>query len=153
MHFATTRASNVLYFDTSALLPYYRTEPGSDLIQSLLVAQDTPVLISQLAQVEFASALARWVRMGEVTEPQANLVEHAFHEDIVSERFLVQPVETAHFERALLWLANRSTNLRTLDALQLACAERPNTTLVTLDLVMRNAANYLGLTTYRFLGD
>lgn len=143
----------MLYFDTSALLPYYRTEPDTDVIQSLLAAQNTPVLISQLAQVEFASALARWVRMGELTEPQANHVEHAFHEDLVSDRFLVQPVKTAHFERALHWLANRNTALRTLDALQLACAERPNTTLVTLDTVMRDAANYLGLSTYRFAND
>lgn len=143
----------MLYFDTSALLPYYRTESDSDVIQSLLAAQNTPVLISQLAQVEFASALARWVRMGELSEPQANLVEHAFHEDLVSERFLVQPVEMAHFERALHWLANRNTALRTLDALQLACAERPNTILVTLDTVMRASANYLGLRTYRFTSE
>ncbi|NEX18484.1 MAG: VapC toxin family PIN domain ribonuclease [Halochromatium sp.] len=143
----------MLYFDTSALLPYYRTESDSDVIQSLLAAQNTPVLISQLAQVEFASALARWVRMGELSEPQANLVEHAFHEDLVSERFLVQPVEMAHFERALHWLANRNTALRTLDVLQLACAERPNTILVTLDTVMRASANYLGLRTYRFTSE
>ena len=37
--------------------------------------------ISHLAEVEVASALARWVRMGELSDPQANRMESAFHDD------------------------------------------------------------------------
>ncbi|PTB91794.1 VapC toxin family PIN domain ribonuclease, partial [Marinobacter sp. Z-F4-2] len=59
------------YFDTSAVLPYYRQEHASDSIQALLELQTKPVLISHLTEVEVASALARWVRMGELSEPQA----------------------------------------------------------------------------------
>lgn len=58
----------MLYFDTSALLPYYRAEDVSDQVQALLGRQTEPVLISRLTVVEVASALARWVRMEELTE-------------------------------------------------------------------------------------
>lgn len=54
----------MLYFDTSALLPYYRREHASERVQALLLSQSQPVLISHLTEVEVASALARWVRMG-----------------------------------------------------------------------------------------
>jgi predicted nucleic acid-binding protein len=54
----------MLYFDTSALLPYYRQEQASEQVQALLSVQRQPVLISHLTEVEVASALARWVRTG-----------------------------------------------------------------------------------------
>jgi len=47
----------MLYADTSALLPYYRAEATSAAVESLLLAQSKPVLISDLTRVEFASAL------------------------------------------------------------------------------------------------
>ena len=44
-----------------------------------LCAQSQPVLISHLTEVEVASTLARWVRMGELNEPEANRIESAYH--------------------------------------------------------------------------
>ena len=110
----------MFYFDTSALLPYYRQEASSEAVQELLSRQTQPVHISRLTTVEFASALARWVRTEELTEPQANRVESALHEDIVQGRLVVRPVESRDFERAFQWLLARKTALRTLDALHLA---------------------------------
>ncbi len=60
----------MIYFDTSAVLPYYREEQASNWIQALLESQTRPVLISHLTEVEFASALARWVRMGNLASPR-----------------------------------------------------------------------------------
>lgn len=97
----------MLYFDTSALLPYYRTEPASDAVQALLSARQEPVLISLFTEVEVASALARWVRMGELTEPQANRLESAFHEDVSQGRFIRCPIELAHYQRAIHWIGMR----------------------------------------------
>lgn len=48
----------MLYFDTSAILPYYRQEHASDRVQALLESQTQPVLISHLTEVEVASAPA-----------------------------------------------------------------------------------------------
>ena len=49
----------MLYFDTNALLPYYREEQASVCVQQRLCAQSQPVLISYLTEVEVAS-LVGW---------------------------------------------------------------------------------------------
>lgn len=135
----------MLYFDTSALLPYYREEQASERVQELLLAQSQPVLISHLTEVEVASALARWVRMGELSEPEANCIESAFHDDVSHGRYLLRPVESFHFERATYWISMRKTSLRTLDALHLACAEYSRACLITEDDALLHAARFFGL--------
>ena len=135
----------MLYFDTSALLPYYRQELASDQVQSLLCSQLQPVLISHLTEVEVASAIARWVRMRELTEPEANRIDSAFREDVDLGRFTRCPLEPAHYRRAVHWISTRRTRLRTLDALHLACAASRQACLVSEDAVLIDAAVYLGL--------
>ncbi|QOC21936.1 type II toxin-antitoxin system VapC family toxin [Wenzhouxiangella sp. AB-CW3] len=135
----------MLYFDTSAVLPYYRQEAASEAVESLLQAQSTPVLISDLVEVEFASALARWVRCGELDEPQAHRIEATFREDLNAGRFSRAPVTGRHFEQAREWLSRRKTALRTLDALHLACAQDCSARLVTLDAALAKAADFWGL--------
>lgn len=136
-----------LYFDTSALMPYYREEASSSRVQALLQRQHKPVLISHLTQVEFASALARWVRSEELSEQQANRVETAFYEDISEGRFQVLSLTPNHYARAAHWLLTRRTAMRTLDALHLACAAAHETTLVSLDETQCRAAGHFGLNT------
>lgn len=135
----------MLYFDTSAVLPYYREEATSEAVECLLQAQSEPVCISDLVDVEFASALARWVRCGEIDEPQAHRIEATFREDLHAGRFLKMAVTGRHFEQAREWLSRRKTTLRTLDALHLACAQDHADRLVTLDAALAKAAEYWGL--------
>ena len=137
----------MLYADTSAILPYYRHEPASAAVERLFMAQPAPVAISHLTRVEVASALARWVRMAELTEAQANRVESAFHEDLHEGRFRVLELDRTLYDRATHWLLARRTSLRTLDALHLACAEAHNLPLLTLDDHLRTAAEFLGIKT------
>lgn len=137
----------MLYADTSAILPYYRHEPASAAVERLFMAQSQPVAISHLTRVEIASALARWVRMAELTEAQANRVESAFHEDLHEGRFRVLELDRTLYDRATHWLLARRTSLRTLDALHLACAEAHNLSLLTLDDPLRAAAEFLGVRT------
>lgn len=135
----------MLCLDTSAVLPYYRQEQASERVQATLKAQSQPALISPLTQVEVASALARWVRMGELSDPQANRIESAFHEDVSQGRFLLCTIEGAHYRRASHWISTRKTSLRTLDALHLACAEHHEARLISEDEALINAANFLGV--------
>lgn len=135
----------MLYFDTSAILPYYREEQASARVEALLRAQTTPVLISHLTQVEFASGLARWVRTDELTDPMANRIESAFHDDLSQGRFKLCAMESAHFQRAFHWLATRKTSLRTLDALHLAIAEAHQARLISEDDALLQAAHYFGI--------
>ncbi len=135
----------MLYFDTSALLPYYRQEQASERIQALLLEQSEPVLISHLTEVEVASALARWVRMGELNDAGANRIESAFFEDVRQGRFVRCPLEVVHYQRAIHWIGTRKTGLRTLDALHLACAEHHQASLITEDDTLLSAALFFGL--------
>lgn len=135
----------MLYFDTSAVLPYYRSEPASEAVEAMLRAQSRPVWISELVEVEFASALARWVRAGELEEPQAHRVQAAFSEDRRAGRFVTAAVGQTEFRQAREWLGSFKTALRTLDALHLACAHEHGGCLVTTDRALLNAAEFWGL--------
>lgn len=138
----------MFYADTSAVLPFYRGESASDAIEHLLFAQHQPPVISELVRVEFASALARWVRMGELNEAQANRIESAFHEDVREGRFRLVSLDSSAFDRAMHWLLTRRTSLKTLDALHLACAEANQAPLLTLDQALLASAEFLGVATF-----
>ena len=137
--------ADTLYLDTSALLPYYREESASQQVESLLQSLNPPVLISDLTRVEFVSAVARWVRMNEITESQANLLENTFLRDIRTSLFVSHPLTSRHYRQAEKWLSGRKTSLRTLDALHLACCLYQEAKMVTCDALLHQAATTLGV--------
>jgi len=134
------------YFDTSALIPYYRPEPLSDRVQALLLASgDDPVCLSFLTETEFASALGRLVRMGELKNEEAAKIQAAFMEDIRRGCYQVLELHREHFHLARDWLCTQKTALRTLDALHLAAAALAEAELVTADEVMAKAARHFSV--------
>ncbi len=102
-------------------------------------------MISSLVKVEFASALAHWVRMKEMTDAEANLIENTFNSDIKTGLFIRHPLSAAHFNQAERWLSGRKTALRTLDALHLACSWSLEAEMVTCDRVLGESATILGI--------
>lgn len=137
--------SNGLYLDTSALLPYYREEPVSGSVQALLISLTGPALITRLSRVEFASALARWVRMGELSETQATEIEIAHQQDFEAGCFRIISMTVKHYRQAERWLLSRKSSLRTLDALHLASAHLHGVELVTCDGGLARSAEQLGV--------
>ncbi len=133
-------AAESYYLDTSALLPYYREEAVSPVLEDFLLQLKPPVLLSDLTWVEFASSLSRWVRMQEIEESQASRIEDLFFRDQQSGLFTTQPLTAVHYSRAEKWLSARKTSLRTLDALHLACSWEHKAVLVTCDSLMHSAA-------------
>lgn len=133
------------YIDTSALLPYYREEGMSQQVENLLTSLRPPILISNLTKVEFTSAIARWVRMGELSEIQANLLENTFNKDLNSGLFKCHQLTASHFNQAEKWVSSRKTSLRTLDALHLACSWDYANKLITCDTIMHRSATIFGL--------
>ncbi len=131
-----------LYFDTSALLPLYRQEPLTAQVEQ--IQNEVKPVISALTEVEVASTLARWVRMGELTGEQAELLETTFSEDLRLNVFERVALEDRHYWQARHWLLGRKTVLPTLDALHLACAVENNLTIVTADKVLADAAALVG---------
>lgn len=140
----------MLYLDTSALLPYYRPEPLSERVQDLLLSADEPVIITDLGRVEVASALSRLVRMDELSEQEALVIEGAFEDDIAESHFSIRALKPREFNKARKWLESRATALRTLDALHLASASLAGATFVTADASLRLSAEHFGVP-YRLL--
>ena len=136
------------YLDTSSILPYYREELHSRLVQDFLLSLSAPVAISHLTEVEFASALSRLVRMKEIDDAQAGIIEQAFSEDRMSGLFKRVSFTVAHYNQAIKWLSLRNTSLRALDTLHLAVSHYGNLKIVTCDEILSKSAEKLGAACY-----
>ena len=125
------------YVDTSALLKRYVQEPDSEYAASLVDA-DEVLATSWLTVLEVRRSLSKLLRGSDLGK--ANQVAH---EDL-DKMALVLPDATT-------WLAaaeiGSALNVRSLDALHLACAQRlriPALRFVTFDLRQAIAARALG---------
>ena len=114
----------VHYYDTSALAKHYQIEPGTPVVDELLVTSGCRNLISRLALVEFHSTLAKKVRNAELTTGDFQRLARRFEDDVTAKRVEVVSVLVSHFRAAeqLVRRLGLTKNLRTLDALQLAVA-------------------------------
>jgi predicted nucleic acid-binding protein len=130
------------YFDTSTVLPLYRQEAHTAPAEALV--DDWIPVISALCEVEVASAVAHWVRLGELTEDLAASVDQAFVQDLKEGVFERVPVTDSNYWQAREWLGQRNTSLRSLDAIHLACAAENGLTLMTADKLFYDAARKLG---------
>lgn len=126
------------YFDTSIVAPLYRAEALTATAEALQ-QQHRPV-ISLLTEVELASVVARWVRMGELSHDQAASVEKTFAEDLRLQVFERTGLQDRHYWQARTWLQQRNTSLRTLDALHLAIATENGWPIITADQQLHQAA-------------
>jgi len=129
------------YFDTSIVVPLYRAEALTPTAEEL--QQEYRPVISLLTEVELASTLARWVRMGELNDDQAASVEKAFAEDLRLKVFERGELQDRQYWQARTWLQKRSTSLRTLDALHLAIAVENGWPIMTADRQFHEAAQIL----------
>ncbi len=125
------------YVDTSALLKRYVSEPDSEFAISLIDA-DEVLATSWLTVVEIRRALSRLSRESELTSAL-----QVVHDDI--ERMsLVLPDATTWLAAAEIASA---LNVRSLDAVHLACAQRlriPSLRFVTFDVRQAVAGRALG---------
>jgi predicted nucleic acid-binding protein len=73
--------SKVVFLDTSALMKRYVDEQGREEVRLLCDDAETELGASRLAQVELHSALARKVRLGELTARAAESVRAVYSSD------------------------------------------------------------------------
>jgi predicted nucleic acid-binding protein len=134
------------YFDTSFLAPLVRQEKTSSRIGQFMAGLPTGELaISRWTEVEFASLLAREVRMGAIAEDEARMVD-ALLEDVILQSFIVLLPSGDDYERARNYLRNYETGLRAGDALHLAIAGNHRAKAIySLDKTMIKAGKILGL--------
>ncbi len=110
----------VYFMDSSAISKRYMLESGSSWITSLVVPTAGHVtIISELAIVEVSSALARKQRLTQISSAEAaqNRLDLLLH---VDKAYIAIPLEV----KILRWASELVGKypLRSLDAIQLACA-------------------------------
>jgi predicted nucleic acid-binding protein len=136
----------VLYFDTSFLVPLFLPEPTSEKVERFLRRKRTaPLAISHWTRVEFASTLAREVRMGSLTHKAAIAADARFAE-IAADTFILLAPNAADFDLANRFLLRRKIGLRAGDALHLAIAANNGASAIySLDRRLLAAGRRLGL--------
>ncbi len=136
----------MLYFDTSFLTPLIRDEATSDAVRRFMaILPDDELVVSHWTKVEFASILARDVRMGGVSKDAAGAALSRF-EKLLGASFTVLSPAVPDFTLATQLLGMFLTGLRGGDALHLAIARNNLARAVyTLDKGLLKAGQALGL--------
>jgi len=140
----------MLYFDTSIVVPVVFSEATSERVETFVRSIPLGELAtSHWTRVEFASTLAREVRLGNFNQPTADGIERDF-DTLISDSFELLLPTADDFETAKAYLRQYESGLRGGDALHLAIAANRNAkTIYTLDIAMIKAGRMLGLTVER----
>lgn len=118
------------FFDSSALVKNYGRERGSVWVQNILTTE-SHVYVSRLTEVEVASAIARKLREGLISQENLTRSLARLRADF-ADRFTVLDVTGSLIQTAIGLLS--SHNLRAYDAIQLATALLIRDELVALNL-------------------
>lgn len=109
-----------LFFDSSALVKYFQPEEGTDVVISLISDSQNTIWLSDLARLEFISAIHRRFRMEEINATELENVSADFIEALSD--FKLKKIGNAVLEEseALIKNLGKTMGLRTLDAIHLA---------------------------------
>lgn len=132
------------YLDASVIVPAIVREAKSGAVERLFQLASEPMIISNLAAGEFASAIARRTRMGLHSAQEAQALFAEFDQwpgDFVG-LFEIAPDDIADATRLVRAVVH---GLRLPDAIHLAVCQRRQFTLATLDDGLADAARALGV--------
>lgn len=133
-----------LYLDASVLVSMFTADALTARADRYLRAHSPVLVVADFAAAEFASAIARRVRMRELKHNEAQSAFANFDAWLGrgATRIETNAADIAAAER---YLRRLDLTLRTPDALNIATAERLGTELATFDTKMAAAARALGL--------
>jgi predicted nucleic acid-binding protein len=116
----------------------------TDRAYSYLASHNPDLIVSDFAATEFASAIARRVRMNELTRAEGRTAFSTF--DSLSSS-VIERVESApaDLKAAETFIRRLDLTLRAPDALNIAIAKRIGAILMTFDDKMRTCAQTLGV--------
>jgi len=133
-----------LYLDASAIVPLLVEEAASRALGDYLGAASDPLVVSDFAAAEVASALSRQVRMTVIGREAAETLLSEFDAWRVSATTGVE-FASADMRLAQVFVRRFELGLRAPDALHAAVCRRGDHTLVTLDTRLAAAAEALGV--------
>jgi len=133
-----------VYLDASVLVAFFVADPFSSRAETF-IGKQTSIYVTDFAAVEFASAVARHVRVRRVTTSEARSALLAFDawRDGTSNKLHTIPQD---MEDAAAIIRRLDLNIRTGDALNIAIAMRLDAALATFDDRMAGNARALGAT-------
>lgn len=137
---AATHGTDVVYVDTSVLVPLFVNETHSLAASDWYAHEKSELVTAAWCIPEFASALAMKQRTGAITRLQAQGAWERF-ERMVAVDLRLLSIEPAHFHRAAQLVLDSASALRAGDALHLACAETAGAKRMACldDVLSRNA--------------
>ena len=111
-----------IYLDTSSLFKLYQKEADSVTFDELFInSRISDIFISEIAKIEFVSALYKKVRMKETSLEDAKKAIELFDNDI--KKYFIVPLESNLIIKAKQLIVTYGTQgLRTLDSIQLVSA-------------------------------
>ncbi|MGK5094413.1 type II toxin-antitoxin system VapC family toxin [Deltaproteobacteria bacterium TL4] len=140
-----------LFFDTSALIKIFHKEQHSDQVIGITRQTGNYIWVSELARIEFVSAVHRRFRMREITESDLHELLNRFNQEWP--RFYVEPLGEGVLKEAesLLLEYGQSIGLKALDALHLATfnlISQRDWIFVVADTVLTKIAQKLGISIF-----
>lgn len=109
------------FMDTSSVIKLYHQEEGSDFVMDALSNDIEEIFLSELAVLEFSSALWKKIREKEIEEKAAIEVITCFNNDRDKFQWILLQSDIVKSASQLL-MKYGGSGLRTLDSLQLASA-------------------------------
>lgn len=143
------------YVDTSALLKRFVAEAGAAEFDAFVAEFDGNLVLSPLGLTEFARALQRRVRMGEIPPSYAQEANVRLMNEITTGGWVIEPFDATVFSQATAFINTAHAPLATLDALHLMTAlqlaKRTGSPLIaTGDKQLAAAAQHAKLTVHYF---
>lgn len=133
-----------LYLDASVLVALLIPDVFSEAAEALVEQAAEPLIVSDFARAELASAVALKVRRGVLTQPQARAVFARF-DAWTSEVADVEEVAPADVREGEALVRRLDLALRAPDAIHVAAARRLRARLATFDDRMTEGAAALGV--------
>ena len=136
----------MVYLDTSFVAPLVIAENSSEAVEAfVLKVKPGELATSMWTQVELSGLVSRKVRMGELSDSQADVVRREF-DRVLGESFEILAPTAADFAAAAKYLEIPKTGLRAGDALHLAIAANHRAKrILTLDKGFLEAGKLLKL--------
>ncbi len=135
-----------VYVDADVLASLFSPDANTGRASAAMASIDQDVVASDFACAEFASVVAKRVRMRALTVAQGRRVLATFDEWVSSHVF-VAPTEPGDISQCAKYLRRLDLPLRTPDALHIAIASRLRAPILSFDRNLLSSARRLGVPT------
>lgn len=133
-----------MLMDASALVDFFVVAANTRRIRDHMAQQDEPPIISDFAAGEFASAVKRYVFMGEMSQIEAMAVFSRFDAwcSLHAQQVVTEPADV---RLATAYVRRLDVRLRMPDAMYIALAHRLGVRLCSFDADQMAAARQFGI--------